>query len=66
MSLLEWTRQRAFVVGQIARPSIGAALRDGLLLADAHKHLGELDLHGRDDLRAKVERQYWNEDIKAA
>lgn len=65
MSLLEWTRQRALVVGQIARLSIGAALQDGLLLADGHKRLGELGLHGRDDLRATVESQCWNEDTKA-
>jgi hypothetical protein len=39
--------------------------QDGLLLADAHKRLGDLGLHGRDDLLAMVERQCWNEDTKA-
>ena len=65
MSLLEWNRQRAFVVGQIARLSIGAALQDGLLLADARKRLGDLGLHGRDDLLATVERQCWSDETKA-
>jgi hypothetical protein len=67
MSLLAWPRQRTFVVGQIARLSIGATPnpQDGLLLADAHKRLGDLGLHGRDDLLAMVERQCWNEDTKA-
>ncbi len=65
MSLLERTPQRAFVVGQIARLSIGAALQDGLLLADARKRLGDLGLHGRDDLLATVERQCWSDETKA-
>jgi hypothetical protein len=47
-------------------PRDGAALQDGLLLADAHKRLGDLGLHGRDDPLATVERQSWNEDTKAA
>ncbi len=66
MGLLERTPQRAFVVGQIARLSIGAALQDGLLLADARKRLGDLGLPGRDDLLTVVERQCWSDETKAA
>ncbi len=64
MGLLERTEQRAFVAGQIARLGIGAALQDGLLLADAHKRLGDLGLPGGDDRLPVVERQCWSDETK--
>jgi hypothetical protein len=65
MGLLEKTPQRGFVIGQIARLVVGAALQDGLLLADARKRLGDLGLDGRDDLLAIVEGQCWTDATKA-